>query len=366
MEQFDSQEIDGEPSPSYSQTVPDLGKPPELPSFHSSASSILAQIDVQVRWITYDSKVLELELSRTKAATLHKDLKSKTKRIGIAPKEVQEDLLQNLAYNSRSSRYDFMFTSNTGKTVLGETEASVHGARAKYEFEELLEIVHTARKYQILDHSEPAWNTCVHVPILRIALRGCRDVILEDVTQASITDLSRSRSGELLQESSPKMINFTLNLHPTRYSDLHLALELFVDNLRLRSFNSSTYEPLCASPIGVVIETNVKAGSIFETGIQLGVWLAAWFRRVRDFSQETTFVPAIIVNGPRWELWFAFDKGNHINLYGKMDIGGTEDMLSIYVLLSTLKILANWVATDFQTWVKLCIRFVENIENESS
>lgn len=53
----------------------------------------------------------------------------------------------------------------------------------------------------------------------------------------------------------------------------------------------------------------------------------------------------IQVVGHVWQIYFACNMGTHIDLYGPMTIGSTENITLIYALLSSLQSIKAWIET---------------------
>ncbi|KAK3343448.1 hypothetical protein B0T25DRAFT_462703, partial [Lasiosphaeria hispida] len=72
----------------------------------------------------------------------------------------------------------------------------------------------------------------------------------------------------------------------------------------------------------------------------LGVWVAAWFRRIRLLphrtDEATISVPMITVDGARWAVYYACEREDEIIIYGPRDLGDTSTLDGIYKLLACL------------------------------
>lgn len=101
----------------------------------------------------------------------------------------------------------------------------------------------------------------------------------------------------------------------------------------LRSINQTGYGPLQFSPIAVSVET--KASGDQQTGrLQLGVWTAAWHRRMEAFrhadEHETprpiVTLPLLLVVGDEWHLFLTCDRPEEgrDEIIGDMNLGKTN------------------------------------------
>ncbi|KAH0182534.1 hypothetical protein KCV03_g10291, partial [Aureobasidium melanogenum] len=108
------------------------------------------------------------------------------------------------------------------------------------------------------------------------------------------------------------MVDFAIVFRPD--DRLTSALPLtgrYIDG-GVQSFNHTRYGPLTNKPIVVSIETKPEGESLREAEVQLAVWAAAHFTRLRDLldesKAETTdlpWLPLLIAQGPQWYFLFA-------------------------------------------------------------
>ncbi|KAL6364340.1 hypothetical protein LRP88_02260 [Fusarium phalaenopsidis] len=94
----------------------------------------------------------------------------------------------------------------------------------------------------------------------------------------------------------------------------------------------------------------------------LKLWLAAWYGRVAKFAPLPAKDPGMLVNLPflrvllavceNWELCFAIDKENEIEVCGSLEIGTTVIVDGLYRLLAVLRLLASWMNQEFRGWVE--------------
>jgi hypothetical protein len=116
--------------------------------------------------------------------------------------------------------------------------------------------------------------------------------------------------------------------------------------------NQTAYTPIGESPIAVSIETkkDVPSG---EPLLQLGIWVAAWNKRMiylrhvlvfhaigiivgnEWWDQRLVSVPLIQVIGHDWKIYFACLDKDNIMLYGPIGIESTDSMVQLYVLMAS-------------------------------
>lgn len=142
--------------------------------------------------------------------------------------------------------------------------------------------------------------------------------------------------------------------------------------------NQTAYRPLEWQPIACSIETK-KGNGGDDPIIQLGVWVAAWHKRMAYARQHvaaqvggetmttttttTTLddrLPSVLLIefvGHQWNLYMACettdetDRGDtyeSITLYGPISLGSTTGLLQLYQLLAALEAIKEWSETTFR------------------
>ncbi|KAK4032939.1 hypothetical protein C8A01DRAFT_20045, partial [Parachaetomium inaequale] len=88
--------------------------------------------------------------------------------------------------------------------------------------------------------------------------------------------------------------------------------------------------------------------------LQLGVWTAAWHRRIETLGvgggkpgPQLPTLPLILTHDHECSLYFAFDRLDKIEVFGRMQIGMTDNLPNIYQLLTVLGFLGAWIDTPF-------------------
>lgn len=111
--------------------------------------------------------------------------------------------------------------------------------------------------------------------------------------------------------------------------------------------NQTSYRPLEQSLIAVSIET--KAEQLQQDPLnQLGIWASAWHERMHglwarlgsstDLGElRLPTLPLIQAVGHVWRVYFAKDRGTFTDVYAPMTVGSTEDVVSTYILLASLR-----------------------------
>ncbi|KAI0411001.1 hypothetical protein F5X98DRAFT_358294 [Xylaria grammica] len=177
-----------------------------------------------------------------------------------------------------------------------------------------------------------------------------------------------------------KKVDYLLVLDLDEGTELHKVIASLVNNLALKEnravpphVNQTTYPIAAYRPIAVSIETKRGLAST-DPLTQLVIWTAAWHKRMRYLRWELTLsklatwprdqqpgtgaegegtttrlvsVPLIQVVGHQWQIYFACEKGANINIYGLVSLGSTQDIASLYSLVTSLEALQRWIQTNF-------------------
>jgi hypothetical protein len=112
------------------------------------------------------------------------------------------------------------------------------------------------------------------------------------------------------------MVDFALVLRPPEQTPLESHIRRLVDNPLnkhdLITINQSEYTPLQHSPIAISMETKTQHANVEEGSIQLGIWTAAWHKRMDMLdvaSGDIITLPLLQVENADWKLYFAIDMG---------------------------------------------------------
>jgi len=137
-------------------------------------------------------------------------------------------------------------------------------------------------------------------------------LILSSTTARVVSSLvPHHASGDILQS---KIVDYTINIQPDEKMS-----ELIFDLLRsepytLQTVNQTMQGHVRYLPIATSIETQTPAGSDENALVQLAIWAAAHFNRLRMFSYENMVsltLPLLYVRGADWSLHFACDRDDY-------------------------------------------------------
>ncbi|KAK3299702.1 uncharacterized protein B0H64DRAFT_104042 [Chaetomium fimeti] len=246
-------------------------------------------------------------------------------------------------------------------------------ARAEFHHVRNLEV--DARKCLALHRSEASWNCNVHKPLLDLALwKYCDSIALENATSARILPafIPALVTGEAIRG---KMVDFVLSPNftaagRTASQSSHIS-NATIDAAILKRLamqpsagsrnlgvNHTDYPPLLRAPTAVTIATMIGSGSLEDGRVRLGIWTAAWHIRMAALGISgwedgplLPTLPLILTHEHQWSLYFAVDRGHKIEILGGIQIGTTSTTQGIYQLLAVLRLLADWIETEFKEWV---------------
>ncbi|KAI1182912.1 hypothetical protein F5B17DRAFT_418275 [Nemania serpens] len=174
----------------------------------------------------------------------------------------------------------------------------------------------------------------------------------------SQTDISR-----VSNRGNHKTVDYVLVMDVPKTASLQETMSRMADGTDcccdVSHINQTSYRPVRKSLIAVSIETKPEVPQN-DPLLQLGIWTAAWHSRMYTLRPSASLnpgarlvsLPLIQAVGHVWRICFACDMGTRIDLYGPMTIGSTENITSIYALLSSLQSIKAWIETSFQDAMK--------------
>ncbi|CVL08198.1 uncharacterized protein FMAN_14160 [Fusarium mangiferae] len=219
----------------------------------------------------------------------------------------------------------------------------------------VLEILAEAAEASTMTKGESAWNAQVHYPILKLALSSIPSTRAETIANAQIIKTFRPKSqgqgwssasssatssnASILSDdtgtytepessSVHNLVDFALVLMPN--NALEDKITRFFANQEYPTVNQTLYDALSRRPAPVFIETKTSAGVINRSHVQLGIWTAAWYQRLRAVksTKDPIAIPVIQVHGDVWTVMFAKDDKNKISLLDQsIRIGDTATLL---------------------------------------
>ncbi|KAF5703722.1 methyltransferase type 11 [Fusarium mundagurra] len=258
-------------------------------------------------------------------------------------------------------------------------------ARIEKEHALILDILEEAEEAQTLMKGESAWNAQVHYPILKLAFSQFPSLRPETITSAQIVKDFRPRSNSLSSSASSsaassrssllsgdsgtwtepessvhKMVDFALALIPD--DTLQVTIDNFLKTQWHDTINQTACTALASRPAPLFIETKTTSGAENRSQAQLGIWVAAWYQRLRaaKSTKDSIPIPLLQVYGNVWHVIFATDEKDKITIIDQViRIGDTASIVGMYQLLTALRVIGKWANTEFRTWIG---DFLENIQ----
>ncbi|KAL6416288.1 hypothetical protein AUP68_00505 [Ilyonectria robusta] len=151
------------------------------------------------------------------------------------------------------------------------------------------------------------------------------------------------------------MVDFCITLDGEAIKD-RVIMQLKMSNQS--SISHAEYRPLRFRPIAASIETKTPAGSTETARAQLAVWASSHIARLRELaatsdkaSELDISLPLISIQGAAWDLFFAVDHANSVEIVRIGPIGNTMSIMSCYKLLAVLRWLTVWINGTFREWM---------------
>lgn len=251
---------------------------------------------------------------------------------------------------------------------------------ALHELDLLSDIATKAENCEIRTCAEATWNMQVHLPLLEHALSGHSTVHVEPALTAKILSAvapgTGGRGGGNIIEN--KMIDFCLTLwlndgNPRQLGFRNTAGEcerdarlmsaissrVWAQPPDMQSVNQTSYPPLQFTPIACNVETKTSSSSTSHAShLQLSVWTAAWYQRIRQLVPEgiachgIVTLPLLHIIGHDWRLAFACWRGDAIEIVGDVMLGDTRGLVGMYTLVAVLRKLGDWIANEYRDWIE--------------
>ncbi|KAI1745972.1 hypothetical protein F4680DRAFT_442244 [Xylaria scruposa] len=345
----------------FSKPFPQLNQPSSPPSDSDAISSRLPSTKTpeSTNPSTKDQGPTPSKIHMKYADDLKKLDKPVALNEGFLPAELRSILDAELCLQEQNAR-------PVQQDEIPSLSASIHVQSLTSELNVLRTIRNATLDHLELGLAEASWNGDVHGPMLRLATLHTPSIFAANVTCATIAEEFKPKvlASTLTIPADSKMIDYAMVLRPGEDGEITgERIAYFLDTLDYPAFNQSDTALLERMPSGVFIETKTSSKHLNEAKIQLGIWLASWFDRVSRFPCDDPAdrlpppdIPLIIIQGAAWELWFAFNGQSAYEICGPIHLGLATELLDLYRILAVLRVLAQWMATDFHKWVDGCLK----------
>ncbi|EAQ89620.1 hypothetical protein CHGG_06239 [Chaetomium globosum CBS 148.51] len=230
-------------------------------------------------------------------------------------------------------------------------------AVALTELDTIVDLAAAANNCRVLGRQATAWNLEVHYPLFRLALDRPEyaHVLAEPVAHAPIAPPFLPCNPALGRWPGETVDSTRLDFVLALFVDSGLERELYGWVGRQREMdpalgeaireavrevpvplgiNQLAYDPLRYSPIAIGVET--RTASLEDGRRQLGVYTAAWHRRMEH----------------EWRLSFTVDREDTIcdyqDILTDMTISNTRTVTGMYMIIAALRELAKLIGTHFR------------------
>ncbi|KAJ4044811.1 hypothetical protein NW761_008271 [Fusarium oxysporum] len=153
------------------------------------------------------------------------------------------------------------------------------------------------------------------------------------------------------------MVNFALALIPEE--TLQATIDKFPKTQWHATLNQRAYNALASRPAPLFIETRTTSSTADRSKVRLGIWVAAWYQRLRDANstKDPISIPLLQVLPP--PVGKAYANVMQTLIDQAVRIGDTTSIVGMYQLLTALRVIGKWADTEFRTWIG---DFLANIE----
>jgi len=209
---------------------------------------------------------------------------------------------------------------------------------------------------QLRSAPEATWNSEVHCRLFRLALRGhwkSKGIWYQDVTTARISDKSLVPSVATTPMQS-KLVDYVMTIDSSFDFRNRVVTKLSSQRF-VPSINQTSAEWIRFNPIAVSIETTRGAVDQDTAYVQLGMWTAAHFAKLRQLTQDRSaalpVLPLVLVQGHEWKLMLASMKPDpRLEMLAYLPLGDTGTLSGVYRVIAAIRRLAKWIDEQYRPW----------------
>ncbi len=218
------------------------------------------------------------------------------------------------------------------------------------------EVWQIALDCQLRSAPEATWNSEVHCRLFRLALRGhwkSKGIWYQDVTTARISDKSLVPSVATTPMQS-KLVDYVMTIDSSFDFRNRIVAKLSSQRF-VPSINQTSAEWIRFNPIAVSIETKRGAVDQDTTYVQLGMWTAAHFAKLRQLTQDRSaalpVLPLVLVQGHEWKMMLASMKPDpRLEMLAYLPLGDTGTLSGVYRVIAGIRRLAKWIDEQYRPW----------------
>ncbi|KAF2135320.1 uncharacterized protein K452DRAFT_303628 [Aplosporella prunicola CBS 121167] len=219
-------------------------------------------------------------------------------------------------------------------------------------------IVHRTKATR--DHCEAEWNCHLHTAILTAAF--------ENTTFDNAIDFHNCSAARIEKRLLPAygsqkscQVDFAVVLQ-TDAQELDVMRALAAGNIDF-SINQTLYTPFKRAPVAISLETKVTGEKWRPAELQVGIWVAAQFKRLQelleagekdgDAVEPLPALPLLVIQGRNWHFLMAERRrgqGEQTTIWGPIQFGDSCSKLGVYQIIATLQYLGKWATTEYREW----------------
>ncbi|KAF2099064.1 hypothetical protein NA57DRAFT_76300 [Rhizodiscina lignyota] len=216
---------------------------------------------------------------------------------------------------------------------------------------------------------EISWNERVHFRVLNVALRFVASK--DELRYTNVTEkrdrifpsfLLPFRRTSIQKDAT---IDYTINLLPSEGLNVAFRCIQPLANETTASFNHTKLSPK-NSPIAISINTKSVAGDGEMNRVQLAVWAAALFERLKLLVKEAAHIPKdssadieipplplVAVHGKTGALLvatYSAETDEPYKMWECGDFGSTDTIHGTYQVVAVLHLLMHWAQNSYRPW----------------
>ncbi|CAI0650332.1 unnamed protein product [Colletotrichum noveboracense] len=263
---------------------------------------------------------------------------------GVISRSKKDEIVQAKETSARfdSIDGDWFFDENSARDQLGPSPTVA-------QVKSMLDAAKTCANEK---YDEASWNSCLHQPILQLALPMMSakqdNVFFLHCATAKILDTYIDSRGPA------RKIDFCFVMEPGPQAAQAITAIQHEDDLFSASINHTDYNPLRRRPIVLSIESKVEGSGINDAQAQLLIWLEAQWRLLRRLASRgdtprplPDFLPAIIIEGHKWYFLACPNNEKKTVLWSELFLGSTQHATGVYSIVCCLQYLSRWITDEY-------------------
>lgn len=163
-----------------------------------------------------------------------------------------------------------------------------------------------------------------------------------------------------------RKVDFGVHLRPSaKLEDAILAYKRKHRSDSL-TINTTVYPDLDDMPLALYIETKTRDGNLAKGQMQLGIWAAVHFIKLREIivnrdaeeadlgphGKKLQTIPLVLAQGTNWMGYFASatQKSDGVTITGPFSLGSVSDLKGAYKVVMGLRKFYHWAVETYGKW----------------